>query len=63
MYATSRGYDKRREGRYPALTIPCTNALRKICAVNYGVLSFFINGFRITKDLMIDANGFVVHRI
>ena len=50
---------KRREGQYPTLTIPCTNALRKVHATTHQVLSFCINTFRVTKDLMIGVNSFV----
>ena len=50
-----------KEGReYPTRTIPCTNALHKVCVLNHRVLSFCINTFRETKDLMIGVNKFVV---
>ena len=47
-------------GEYSTLTIPCTNALHEVHAVNHQVLSFYINTFRVTKDLMIGVNSFVV---
>ena len=56
----SRVHNKRRKGRYSTLIKPCTNALRKVCAVNHQVLSSYINTFRVTKDLMIGVNNFVV---
>ena len=56
----TRVHNERKEGEYPNLTIPSTNALHKVCAVNHPVLSFCINTFRVTKDLMIGVNSFVV---
>ena len=31
----SRVHNKRSQGEYPTLTLPCTNALHKVCAVNH----------------------------
>ena len=56
---TSGVHNKRSVGEYPTLTIPCTNALHKIRSVNHQVLSFCINTFRVTKNLMIGVNSFV----
>ena len=56
----SRVHNKRREGEYLTLTVLCTNALCKVRAVNHWVLSFCINTFSATKDLMIGVNSFVV---
>ena len=39
----------KREGEYPILTITCTNALHKVCAISHRVLSFCINTIRVTK--------------
>ena len=58
-YITSGVYDKRREGEYPTLTISCTNALCKVLTIDHQVL-FCINTFRVTNDLMIGVNSFVV---
>ena len=32
----------------------------KVCAVNHQVLSFCVDTFKVTKDLMIGVNSFVV---
>ena len=56
----SKVHNKRKEGEYSTLTIYCTNALRKVHMVNHQVFLFCINTFRITEDLIIDANSFVV---
>ena len=56
----SRIHNKRREGEYPTLTTPCTNALHKICAINHWILLFCINTFRVTKDSMTGIDSFVV---
>ena len=55
-----RVYNKGKEREYPTLTIPCTNVLCKVHAVNYRVLSFCINTFRAMNDLMIGVNSFIV---
>ena len=47
----SRVHNKRTEEEYSTLIIPCTNALRKVCAVNHRVLLFCNNTFRVTKRL------------
>ena len=51
-------HNKGREGEYPTLTIPCTNALRKVHAVSHWVISFCINTFKEAKDLMVGINSF-----
>ena len=48
-----------REGEYPTLTIACTNALRKVCCVNCRILSFCINIYKETNNLLIDVDTFV----
>ena len=60
LSVTARVHNKGKQREYPILTIPCTNALRKVRTVNHRVLSFCINTFRVTKDLMIGVNSFVV---
>ena len=55
-----RVHNKRREGEYPTITIPCTNVLRKVRSVNHRVLLFCINTFRETNDLLIGANSVVL---
>ena len=57
---TARVHNKGKEREYPILTIPFTNAPRKACTINHQGLSFCINTFRATKDLMIGVNSFVV---
>ena len=56
----SRVHNKRREGEYPTLTIPCTNALLKVPSVNHRVLSFCINTLRETKGALIGVNSIVL---
>ena len=56
----SRVHNKRREGEYPTLTIPCTNALHKVPSVNHRVLSFCINTLRETKGVLIGVNSAVL---
>ena len=51
---------KKSEGEYPTLTIPCTNALRKVRSVNYPVLWFCINTLREIKDALIGVNIIVL---
>ena len=53
IYIIARLHNKRREEEYPTLTIPCTNILHKVHAVNHWILSFCINTFRVTEDLRI----------
>ena len=60
IWVVSRVHNKRREGEYAILTIPCTNTLLKVRTVNHRVLSFCINTFGATKDLIIGVNSFVV---
>ena len=60
LYIKSRVHNKRREGEYPTLTIPCTNALRKVPSVNHRVLSFCINTLRETKGALIGVNSVVL---
>ena len=55
-----RVHNKRREGEYPTLTMPCTNALRKVPSVNHRVLSFCINTLRETKGTLIGVNSVVL---
>ena len=45
---------------YTTLTIPDTNALCKFCTINYQILSFCINTFRVAKDSMMGVNSYVV---
>ena len=52
-----RVHNKRRKGEYPTLTIPCTNALRKVPSVNHRVLSFCINTLRETKGTLIGVTA------
>ena len=52
-----RVHNKRREGEYPTLTVPCTNTLYKVRAIKHWVLLLC---FKVTKDLMTGANSFVV---
>ena len=59
---TAKVHNKTREGEYLTLTIPCTNGLCKVCAVNHQILSFCINTFRVPKDL-IGVNSIVVLHI
>ena len=56
----SRVHNKRREGEYPTLTIPCTNALCKVPSVNHRVLSLCINTLRETKAALIAVNSVVL---
>ena len=51
----ARVHNRRREGEYPTLTVPCTSALLKVRAVNHRVL----NTFWLARDLMIGVNIFV----
>ena len=55
-----RVHNIRKEGEYPTLTIPYTNALHKVRSVNHRVLSFCIDTLRKTKDSLIGVNGFVL---
>ena len=55
-----RVHNIRREGEYPTLTIPCTNALPKVWSGNHRVLSFCINVLRETKDLLIGVNSIML---
>ena len=60
LQVISRVHNKRREGEYPTLTIPCTNALRKVPSVNHRVLLFCINTLRETKGALISVNRVVL---
>ena len=48
---------KRGGVEYLTLTIPSTNALHKVRLVYHQILSFCIDTFRVTKDLMIGVNS------
>ena len=59
-WIVARVHVKRKDRQYLTLTISRTNALRKVHTINHRVLSFCANTFRVTKDLMIVVNSFVV---
>ena len=49
----ARVHNKRREGEYSTLTIPCTNAPCKVGDINHQILLFCITTSRVTKDSMV----------
>ena len=57
----TRVYNKRREGEYPTLTVPCTKVLHKHRKPLGSLIC--INTFRVTKDFMIGVNSFVIFYI
>ena len=64
VYIPARIHIIWREGGHLILTIACTNTLHKDHIFNYWVLLFYINTYRVTKDLLIGINSFVIlHKV